>query len=73
MSNKKNPFIFTQELFFLPFVNFKIYERQRYSVAYSKGHTVPMFYYLFIFSEALLIEVVVVKSSEAHLVENRKF
>ena len=49
-------------------------QRQRCSVAYSKGLTAPMFYYLLFFPEALHMEGVVVESSKgAHYNGNREF
>jgi hypothetical protein len=48
------------------------FQRQRYSVAYSKGHTASMFYYYYFFPEALHMEGVVVKTLKgAHSIGNQ--
>jgi hypothetical protein len=59
---------------------FDLFQSQRYSDAYSKGHTAPTFYYLFIYlfiifsPEALHMEGVVIETSKAdHLIENWEF
>jgi hypothetical protein len=46
---------------------FFVDQRRRYSVAYSKGHTAPIFCYYFFFPEALHMEGVVVETSKGGL------
>jgi hypothetical protein len=54
-------------------MNIVLYQRQRCSVANSKGHTAPMFYYFF-FPEALHMKGVVVDTSKgAHSIGNQEF